>query len=218
MRLKLVLNAAAALLLCLTILRTSTVFAKGGVAGGGGNTVKDKLFDDYENEGTEQIEPSLIRKLAEPVLVDLDKKVPGFAKLLRKGVTGIIWYREPKLLGQNGICRNGSETGLTPPIDQVVRACQNSLDVRIEQKWFDDQIAAGSSLPAGLVVHELLVFQRIRSVKISEEGVLRISRDIRSLKLSAEQLQTELDKAGFGSWATKSQLEGFAGKRSISLL
>ncbi len=169
---------------------------------GGGNTVGDTLFDDYENKGSVAIPQAEITRLADPVLRDLDRKVPDFAKRLRKGIQEVVWYREPKLLDQSGACRNGSDTGLTPPVNQVVRACQNSLSVRIEKNWIDEKLKSNPELVSGLVVHELLVHQRLRSKKISEEAVLRISRDIRSKQLTDKELQAELKIAQFGNFQT----------------
>ena len=202
---------ALSVLCALQILQPSSAFANdtGGVAGGGGNSVKtpkgDQLFDDYVNEGTLVIPADDIAKLAEPYLNDLSHKVPALAEKLRAGIKGVIWYREPKLLNQTGICLNGSDTGLTPPIGQTVRACQNKLEIRIEKDWYDNTSTSNSTLVAGLIVHELLVYQRIRSPKIIEAGVMRMSRNIRSLTMSAEDLQTEAKITDFGDFETVPQ-------------
>ena len=183
----------------------------GSMAGGGGNTVGDDLYDDYENKGTVQIPAAVIEKYAEPVLHDLDDKIPAFAEELREGIHGLIWYKEPKVLKQNGMCKNGAHTGLSAPIDQVVRACQNKLDVRMEQKWYEEKSKSNPKLVAGLVVHELLVRKRIKyywtKEDVSEEGLYRMSRDIRSQKLSAEKLKDELSVTGFGTYATFAETE-----------
>lgn len=191
-------------ILSLVVTGLTPAFAGPG-EGGGGNTVGDKLFDDYVVEGSVVIPAAEIAKLAEVYLNDLDHKLPGFANRLRQGITGIVWYKESKLLSQTGTCRNGSDTGLTPPIGQVVRACQNKLNVRIEKDWYEQNLASNPSLVSGLIMHELLVFQRIRNPKIIEDGVLRISRDIRSLAMSAEQLQAELKITDFGNYETVAQ-------------
>jgi hypothetical protein len=180
----------------------------GSMAGGGGNTVGETLFDDYENQGSVKINSDEVAKYAQDVIGDLDQKIPQFAIDLRLGIKGVEWFQEPKILDQKGFCKNGSETGLTPPIDQVVRACQTKLSVRIEQKWYVDKFQTNPALLSGLIVHELLVFHRLRNKEISEEGVLRISRDIRSKQMTADQLKKELSIAGFGDYLTKQDIIG----------
>jgi methanogenic corrinoid protein MtbC1 len=57
---------------------------------------------------------------------------------------------------------------------------------------------------AALVVHELLVYQKLHNkyINVSEEGVREASRTIRNLELSETELQTLLRKIGFGQEMT----------------
>lgn len=184
--------------------QSTKVLSLGDRASGGGNTVGDQLFDDYENSGSVVILASEIADLVAPTLNDLEQKTPGFATKLREGIKGIIWYKEPKPLSQDGLCRNGADTGLTPAIGQVVRACQNNLDVRIEQNFYEKNKTEKPELLAGLIVHELIVYQRIHSTRlnISEEAVYMISRDVRSKSVGEQQLVNDLKTAGFGTYQT----------------
>jgi hypothetical protein len=99
---------AALSLLTITLLPVQSLADDGGVGTGGGNTVGHQLADDAENIGTKKIPAGDVAKLTEPFLKDLDKRVPGFAKDLRQGITGIFWYSEPKPLKQTGACVNPS--------------------------------------------------------------------------------------------------------------
>ena len=172
----------------------------GSMAGGGGNTVGNELYDDYENKGTVQIPVEVIEKYAAPVLNDLDNKIPRFANDLREGISALTWYLEPKVLKQNGMCRNGAHTGLADPIDQVVRACQTDISVRIEKKWYEEKSKEKPNLVADLIVHELLVRRRGTGGNVSEDGLFRMSRAIRSRKLSAEKLLEELETTKFNTY------------------
>jgi hypothetical protein len=218
--------AVSALLICLSILRPviasgATAPVAGGVAGGGGNTTIDKsgtemLFDDFENQGTDKIPAAEIQSLAQAQLDHLALFLPGFAVKLRDGIKGITWYKESKPLNQQGECRNGSKSGIALTVQQVVRACQSNINVRIDKDWYDSKPPVLGSL----IVHELLVYQRIHNNPhglITEESILEVSREIRNTDpatmLTDLQLQDLVKRAGFGNFATKAQTERFMAAR-----
>lgn len=170
---------------------------------GGGNTVGDQLFDDYINEGTEKIPGTKIAQLAGPILDDLSQRVPRFAAQLKEGIDGIIWYWESKPLKQDGPCANDS--AVVAPAKQVVRACQNLFDVRIDKGLSESEPVL---LPA-LIIHELLVYQRLHHYQntVTDDGLYAVSREIRNMnpqsRLRPAELIDLVRRAGFGDWSPK---------------
>jgi hypothetical protein len=184
---------------------TGSNLQEGGADAGGGNSVGEDFFDDYENQGTEVLPKEEIEALVAPYLAALKKKVPEFAEVLREGIKGTKWYLEPKELGQSGACVN--QTYLK--VNLVVRACQSRLAVRIDRDYF----LANPKVQGPLALHELLVYQKLQKnfsgidskFAITDEGVREINRMIRDPSVPAQELRNRIREANFGDFFTASE-------------
>ncbi|MGE0631815.1 MAG: hypothetical protein AB7O96_05380 [Pseudobdellovibrionaceae bacterium] len=146
---------------------------EGGITDGGGNATSDgDLFDFYENKGTVPLVfsnfESFKNKVA-PLLLQLEKSIPGLGEKLGSYLSSKKWYLEPKPLS-NKKCENVSflqiETAekaneATNERKKIVVACQDEFEVRIYTSWFTERKDGDQALlqlnQAGLITHELLV-------------------------------------------------------------
>lgn len=171
---------------------------------GGANSAKnsqgqEKLFDDVEDEGT--VELKNVGSIVGPLLAEIKKKLPDFAADLESNIGKVDWLLEPKALQQQGECLNESVL----LIEKVVRACQSKLAVRIDKKYFDEH----PEDQAPLLLHELLVFIKLRDSNITDEAVRFASRKLRDPNASAESLQSALSRAGFGRATTAAEISEY---------
>jgi hypothetical protein len=143
---------------------------------GGGNAVNGKLFDFYENEGTEKVDVKKLPVYAQvlvPIFKKLDSKLPALSYYLTMALKEKSWYLEPKPLSAAG-CVNSSMI----KVQTTIIACQSPYEVRIDSNW----LAASTTTPeqaAGLIMHELLVAKMMQPREyrnIREESVRYLNR------------------------------------------
>lgn len=194
MTLKPVLSVLIAAFCLSPNLSTAAPAAQGGLDAGGGNAVGGTIFDDVENDGSDVVNPAKIAALVNPLLKNLDEKLPDMAAQLRAGIKGVTWYMESKGLNQNGPCRNNTVVS----VERTVVACQTKLAVRIDKTWFE----ANANSQGPLLVHELLVYRQLRLKDVSDEAVREVSRQIRNPAIGAEDLKQAVKRAGFGTFLT----------------
>jgi hypothetical protein len=204
-------------LAALLLIPISSFAVEGTSVRGGGNSVGDKLYDDYEQQGVRQLTSKQVLAIVKPYFQKIEKKIPGtspgrwgvdtyseygpsgsedFLELLSYGLDGIKWYLDPKPLDQKGRCQN--ETVLA--VQKVVRACQSDLAVRIDRTFFE----GNPDVQAPLILHELLVWIQLHKYasEISDEGVRETSRALRNDSLPQSELQETLKRTGFGYYTT----------------
>ncbi|MGZ3695540.1 MAG: hypothetical protein ACXWQO_15630 [Bdellovibrionota bacterium] len=199
----------------------SITFAEGVSVRGGANSVGDKLYDDYEQQGVRQLTPNQVFAIIKPLFQKIEKKIPGrskgnygvdtyneygpsgsedFLELLSYGISGIKWYLDPKPLDQQNSCQN--ETVLA--VQKVVRACQSDLAVRIDRGFFE----GNHDVQASLILHELLTWIKLHKYasEITDEGLREVSRALRNDSMSQSDLQETLKRTGFGWYSTAEEI------------
>jgi hypothetical protein len=183
--------------------------SKGGADIGGGNSVGNELFDDYENENSEPIPLEKVEEYVKPFLRRIESKSPGFAQVLRGAIYGNKedllspsakkWYLEPKPLSQSGSCVNNTILS----VKRVVRACQTKIAVRLDRGFF----LSHPDFQAPVILHELLVNLQLSPYRgsISDEGVREASRVLRDPASSPALVQSTLHELNFGLYRTDEQ-------------
>lgn len=205
------------ILAAMMILSLPAFAAEGGTSvRGGANSVGDKLYDDYEQEGVRQLTSKQVYAIVKPLFQRLDKKLfsvnhifgpdtyneygpsgsEDFLELLSYGLDGIKWYLDPKPLDQKNHCQNQSVLA----VQKVVRACQSDISVRIDRAFFE----GNPDVQQALVLHELLTWIKLHAYNndsITDESLRDASRALRNPNISNEELVETLKRDGFGSYS-----------------
>lgn len=173
----------------------------GGTEGGGatiGNELAEDALPKIDMKGTKPIPVVELEKLAEPILRDLDKKIPGLAATLREGFTNIKWYTDKKTFNP-AACQDQSMF----QVHEVIRACQDDASIRIQESYFDAH--PQSKLLPDLIVHELVVHWA-GQFPVNKK-VMAVSAAVRNRNLSADALQKILGDNGFGVYLTAAGIQ-----------
>lgn len=178
------------------------VAAAAGIgSSGGGNFVEGELLDDYDMRGTEPLPAGMLAERAAPILGSLEKKVPQFAKDLKKGFSVLKWYSEPKPFAKDEKCLDATviEAAAT------VVACQTKFSVRIQSSLIESQ----NPTLKDLIVHELLQRMKLsQKTTPTDEQLFIVSRVVRNEKSTADEIVSALRENGFGNYLTVEQLKG----------
>jgi len=182
----------------------SASFAKGGNSSGGGHAAANgDLLDFFENEGTEPFNPLLVPGVKE-LLTELDTKLPAFSKSLKASLKK-KWLLESKPLAE---CPGGTESLVA--LNGTVIACQNAIEVRISQSWFEqngnDPVRAERN-QLGVVVHEMSRSLNLRN-QGTEEGLRALTRYLSTLEdPESTALQAEIARLGYGLHMSRPELD-----------
>ena len=186
---------------------------------GGGNGVGDELFDFYENRGTQVIniaELPAYKNMLRQILDDLDLNLPGIKSYLLEATHEIDWLIESKELSDTG-CNNSSII----KAKKTIIACQTLREVRISENWLS---RASLKSRAGLIMHELLVYQVLKKsfVESVEErsmaDIRRINRAIFSdNNFTAENIQKLFREANLETFPSFSELGKVQSEKDIAL-
>ncbi|MFN8789927.1 MAG: hypothetical protein ACK5Y2_00550 [Bdellovibrionales bacterium] len=133
----------------------------GGISGGGGNSVGNRLFDFYESLDSVEVKLDQLLEL-EPLVQEKINFIN--ASLFRGPGTTPFFESLKRPLGQKRLsletrdltepsCVNQS---LISTPQQVVQACQSNLQVKFNLNWMSDRATAAEDR-AGLIFHEIFL-------------------------------------------------------------